>query len=55
MTIEQIKYTHASISLHMTPNLKSELQHIDVTKDFTDWNNIPKSKATQWKIITDPE
>lgn len=24
-------------------------------KDFTDWNNIPKSKTIQWKIVTDPD
>ena len=54
-TIEQIKETHASISFYMKPNQKSGLKHIDVPKDFNNWNNIPKSKNIQWNIVTGQE
>ena len=55
MTIEQMKKTRASISFHMKPDLKFGLKHIDVPKDFIDYNNIPRSKAIQYKLFTDPE
>ena len=55
MAIEHKKKTHSSISFHMKPNLKSRLKHIYVPKDFTYWNNIPKSKTIQWETITDPD
>ena len=51
--IEQMKTTHASICFQMKPNLKSGLKHIEVPKDFTDWNNILKSKTIQWDIVID--
>ena len=53
--IEQIKKTHASISFYMKPNQKSGLKHIEVPKDFNNWNNIPKSKNIQWNIVTGQE
>ena len=39
----------------MKPDQKSGLKHIEVPKDFNNWNNIPKSKKIQWDIVTDPE
>ena len=45
--IEQMKTTHASICFQMKPNIKSGLKYIEVPKDFTDWNNILKSKTIQ--------
>ena len=53
--IEQMKENHSSISLHMKPNLKSGLKHIEVPKDFNIWNIIPTSKTIQWDIVIDPE
>ena len=52
MTTKQIKKTHISISFYMKPNVKSELKHIEVLQDFTDWNGIPISKSITWDIIT---
>ena len=39
----------------MKPNQKSGLKHIEVPRDFRDWNNIPKSKNITWETVTDPE
>ena len=53
--IAQMKENHASISLHIKSNLKSGLKHIEVPKDFNNWNNIPISKTIQWDIVIDSE
>ena len=55
MAIEQTKKTHASINFHMKPRLNSGLKHIEVLKNFIDWNNIPKFKTIQLGTIIDPE
>ena len=53
--IEQMKKTHASIGFYMKPNQKSDLKHIEVPRDFKNWNNISKSKKIRWDTVTDPE
>ena len=53
--IEQMKEIHVSISFYMESNQKSGLKHIEVPKDFKNWNNIPKSKKIQWEIVNNPE
>ena len=55
MAIEKMRKTHVSISFNMRPILKSRLKHIEVHKDFTDWNNTPKFKTRQWDTIIDLE
>ena len=50
-----MKKTHASIGFYMKPNQKLGLKHIEVPRDFRDWNNIPKSKKIKWDTVTDPE
>ena len=50
-----MKKTHASIGFYMKPNQKSDLKHIEVPRDFKNWNNISKSKKIRWDTVTDPE